>query len=123
MAYLKKRFFTEPFLYLHIQRFLGFGGILADNSCNPPDTAVLYPDLDAVRVERGVGQDLLHDAPCQFSAPLIGLEDNIDRIARVYGIPVLSGGCWFWLCVHGNVQCVFGYDIVCIGNFSVFNAE
>jgi len=107
-----------------IRRFLGSGRIQTNNCSHSPHAAVHEPDLDTVRVERGICQDLLHDAPCQFSAPLISLEDNIDSTALVYGIPVLSTGCRFRVFVHGYVQCMF-WDVIsaCTENVSIFKGR
>jgi hypothetical protein len=47
---------------------------------------VFEPDLDAVRVNRGIGQDILDDTPRHFSALLVFLENDINNAAGAYGV-------------------------------------
>jgi len=64
---------------------------MPDNFRHTPHAPVPEPYLDAMRVKRGTGQDLLDYPPRQFSAPLVGFEYDINRAAGMYGIAVFSG--------------------------------
>ena len=53
-------------------RELDNGGLgLGVDALHAPDGAALQPDFNAVRMRRGTGQNLLHDAVRQFARPLV----------------------------------------------------
>lgn len=57
--------------------FAGVGRGIENYVLHPADGAALQPDLDAMRMCRGTGQNLLHDAAGQFPGPLVFFLDNL----------------------------------------------
>ena len=52
----------------------GLRGYLFD----PPDLPVDEPDLDAVGMVGGPGEDILHLSPGEPAGPLVSLQDDVD---------------------------------------------
>ncbi len=50
----------------------------------PAYLAIFKPYLDAVRVHRRVGQDVLYHAFGHFARTLVFLEDNVDECPRLH---------------------------------------
>ena len=85
-----------------VNQFLLPGDSSTDNAGYPPDTPVPEPNLDAVRVHRGIGQDILDNPPCHFSASLVLLEDDVDSAAGADSVTARSVRLNIGLFVHGN---------------------
>jgi len=62
---------------------------LPEDPRHPSHLAVSEPDLDPMRVEGGVRQNLLHQSLGPLPRPLVLLEDYLHLQPRLYVLPVL----------------------------------
>ncbi len=74
-----------------------------DNRLHPTDLSVCQAHLDAVRVVRGVGEDVFDDATGGLACALVSLEYDIDGET---GADIFAGLSIF---VHGCMGCSLRY--------------